>query len=99
MRGGLRSGLSLADTEGLITFPSFHTVWALLLVAACPRPAKAFSVVLNAAVIVATLTTGWHYLADVLAGIVVFYVACWLVPEGEQAAGHEKHNAVGYASA
>ena len=38
LRSGLRSGLSLADTEGLITFPSFHTVWALLLVAACPRP-------------------------------------------------------------
>ncbi len=84
LRSGLRSGLSLADTEGLITFPSFHTVWALLLVAACPRPVKAFSVVLNAAVIVATLTTGWHYLADVLAGIVVFYAACWLVPEKDE---------------
>ena len=69
LRAGARTGLSLADAEGLITFPSFHTVWALLLVAACPRPLKAVSVLLNAAVIVATLTTGWHYLSDVLAGI------------------------------
>ena len=79
LRAGARSGLSFLDAEGLITFPSFHTVWALLLVAACPRPLKAASVVLNSAVIVATLTTGWHYLSDVLAGIVVYYAVCWLM--------------------
>ena len=73
LRAGARTGLDLADAEGLITFPSFHVVWALLLVAACPRPLKAFSILLNSAVIVATLTTGWHYLSDVLAGIVVYY--------------------------
>jgi hypothetical protein len=83
LRSGVRTGLSLTDTEGLITFPSFHAVWALLLVAACPRRLKPFSVALNAAVIVATVTTGGHYLTDVLAGIVVFYAAYWLVPEGE----------------
>ena len=59
-------------------FPSFHTVWALLLVAACPRPFKPVSAGLNAAVIVATLTTGWHYLSDVLAGVVVYYAVCCL---------------------
>ena len=31
------------------------------------------------AVIVATLTTGWHYLSDVLAGIVVYYAVCSLL--------------------
>ncbi|MEN6452368.1 MAG: phosphatase PAP2 family protein [Thermoguttaceae bacterium] len=86
LRSGLRTGLSLTDTEGIITFPSFHAVWALLLVAACPRALKPLSVLLNAAVIAATVTTGGHYLTDVLAGIVVFYFACWLVPETESAA-------------
>jgi membrane-associated phospholipid phosphatase len=81
LRAGARTTLSFADAEGLITFPSFHTVWALLLVAACPRPLKAASVVLNATVIVATLTTGWHYLSDVLAGILVYYVVCWLLSD------------------
>lgn len=84
LRSGVRTGMSLTDTEGLITFPSFHTIWALLLVAACPRRLRPVSVVLNAAVIVATLTTGWHYLADVLSGVVVFYLACWLIPETER---------------
>ena len=73
LRAGVRNGLDLADAEGLITFPSFHTVWALLLVAACPRPLRTASVLLNSAVIVATLTTGWHYLSDVLAAVVVYY--------------------------
>jgi len=80
LRSGTRTGLSLADAEGIITFPSFHTIWALLLVAACPRPLKALSVLLNSAVIVATLTTGWHYLSDVLAGVAVYYAVCWLAP-------------------
>jgi membrane-associated phospholipid phosphatase len=73
LRAGTRNWLDFADAAGLITFPSFHTVWALLLVAACPRPLKAASIALNSAVIAATLTTGWHYLSDVLAGIVVYY--------------------------
>jgi hypothetical protein len=82
LRAGARTGVNLADAEGLITFPSFHTVWALLLVAACPRPLKPVSVLLNAAVLVATLTTGWHYLSDVLAGIIVYYLVVffyWLM--------------------
>jgi membrane-associated phospholipid phosphatase len=80
LRAGARAGMSLADAQGLITFPSFHTVWALLLVAACPRPFKAASVLLNALVIASTLTTGWHYLSDVLAAIVLYYAVCWLLP-------------------
>jgi membrane-associated phospholipid phosphatase len=80
LRAGTRTGLDLAETEGLITFPSFHTIWAMLLVAACPRPLKAASAVLNALVIASTLTTGGHYLIDVLAGILVYYLVCRLVP-------------------
>jgi hypothetical protein len=79
LRNGSRTAVNLADAEGLITFPSFHTVWALLLVAACPRRFKALSIVLNAAVLLATLTTGWHYLSDVLGGIAVYYAACAIV--------------------
>ncbi len=78
---GLRDGemvtISLQQAEGLITFPSFHATWAILLALGCwhRRWLFALSAVLNGMVLIATLTTGWHYLADVLAGIIVAVVA------------------------
>ncbi len=69
--------ISLQQAEGLITFPSFHATWAILLALSCwhRRWLFALSAVLNGMVLIATLTTGWHYLADVLAGIVMAAVA------------------------
>ncbi len=78
---GLRAGemdtFSLQQAEGLITFPSFHATWAILLALGCwHRPwLFALSAVLNGMVLIATLTTGWHYLADVFAGVIVALVA------------------------
>lgn len=78
---GLRAGemrtLSLNDAEGLITFPSFHATWAILLALACAHRRLLFTVValLNTLVVISTLTTGWHYLADVIAGMLVALVA------------------------
>jgi len=77
---GLRSGrlraVSLRDAEGLVTFPSFHTTWAILLAAAFWHRRRLFLpfALLNAVVIVGTITTGWHYLVDVLAGVLVAVV-------------------------
>jgi len=73
MRSGLRKLVTWRDAEGLITFPSFHAIWAMLLALAFRGRRRLFAagVVLNAAVIVSTLSTGWHYLADVLAGVAV----------------------------
>jgi membrane-associated phospholipid phosphatase len=67
--------------EGLISFPSFHTAWAILLALALRRWRVAFllSSILNAAVVAATLTTGWHYASDVLGGALVCAVAVALV--------------------
>jgi membrane-associated phospholipid phosphatase len=70
LRNGTLTSVSLADTEGLVTFPSFHTAWAILLTAAVwhRRKLRVPVAVLNALVIAGTLTTGWHYVIDVLAG-------------------------------
>lgn len=79
---GLRAGQwmwsGLDSAEGLITFPSFHTVWAVLLaVAVAHRRWIALPfLVLNVAVVLSTLTTGWHYLSDVLAGFAVALLVC-----------------------
>ena len=78
---GLRSGqmtlISMNNLEGLITFPSFHTTWAILLAFAF-RPYRWLfwpMLLLNAAVCISTVTTGWHYATDVLGGILTAAVA------------------------
>ncbi|MDA1013731.1 MAG: phosphatase PAP2 family protein [Planctomycetota bacterium] len=73
LRSGERTIATWRGAEGLITFPSYHTTWAILLAFALRRHGwlTVLSVVLNGAVIAATLTTGWHYFADVMGGSVV----------------------------
>lgn len=73
LRDGVRTLVTWRGAEGLITFPSFHTTWALLLAWSVRRHAVVFvvSAVLNAGVIVATMTTGRNYFTDVLGGAVL----------------------------
>ena len=64
----------------LVTFPSFHTTWAILLAYAFRGRRRWFipAVILNAAVIAATLTTGWHYFTDVIGGVLLAVAVIWL---------------------
>ena len=79
LRSGARTCFDLADAQGLITFPSFHTIWAILIAAAVwhRRWVRVPFALLNAGVIASTLTTGWHYGVDVLTGIVIAAIVCW----------------------
>lgn len=58
---------------GIVCFPSFHVIWAIL----CARALWGFRflrfpvILLSGMIILSTLTTGWHYFADVLAGAIV----------------------------
>lgn len=81
LREGRRLLVTWRDAEGLITFPSFHTTWAILLALAFQHRPLLFKIIaiLNALVIVSTLTTGWHYLSDVLGGILVAVVVLLLL--------------------
>jgi len=58
---------------GVVCFPSFHVVWAILCVYAlwCFKPLRIPVVVLALLIVLSTLTTAWHYFTDVLAGILV----------------------------
>ncbi|NOY30220.1 MAG: phosphatase PAP2 family protein [Planctomycetes bacterium] len=71
VRSGERTIVSLTDSEGLVTFPSFHTSYAILLTAAFWRRWRLFVpfAIVNSAVVAATLTSGWHYGIDILGGI------------------------------
>jgi hypothetical protein len=70
LRAGTFDTLALGDLRGLATFPSFHVCLAILTAwALAPLPGLGIlALLLNAAVIVATIGAGGHYLPDVLAG-------------------------------
>jgi membrane-associated phospholipid phosphatase len=74
LRAGEYGSFTYRYAEGLVTFPSFHTIAALLCAMAYVHRRLLFFpfAILNAAVILSTITTGWHYLSDVLAGIAVY---------------------------
>ena len=69
---------------GIVCFPSFHVVWAIL----CARALWSFRllrvpvVILAALIILSTVTTGEHYILDLIAGaiiaVIAIYAAEWL---------------------
>ncbi len=72
----LRAGVAVVswrNAQGIVTFPSFHTVWAVLLMVAFRGRRFLFWPValLNVLVLVSCITTGMHYLADVVGGLIV----------------------------
>jgi hypothetical protein len=72
--------ISLHETKGLIGFPSYHAVLALLVAwyaRALPRLFWPLAAV-NALVLVATPIQGGHHLVDVLAAFPVTVLALWL---------------------
>jgi membrane-associated phospholipid phosphatase len=73
LRNGQFPVVSLTNVEGLITFPSFHTSWAILLAWGFRhyRWLRVPMLFLNLTVVASTLTTGWHYGSDVLGGLLV----------------------------
>lgn len=62
---------------GIVCFPSFHVIWAVLSSIALwsVRWLRVPAVILAALIVVSTLTTGWHYGVDVLAGLFLCLVA------------------------
>jgi hypothetical protein len=73
LRSGQPFTLDLSYASGLITFPSFHAILAVLAALALryTRYLRWPAAMLAALVVLATVTTGWHYLVDVWAGLLV----------------------------
>ncbi|MDO9412818.1 MAG: phosphatase PAP2 family protein [Pseudolabrys sp.] len=79
LRSGVPFLMQLDQLEGLLTFPSFHTIGALLFIWATWRVpvVRWLSLVLNAALIAATPVIGTHYFIDVAAGFLVAWLAVY----------------------
>jgi hypothetical protein len=58
---------------GVVCFPSFHVIWAILAANTLWgfRWLRAPAAILCGLIILSTMTLGWHYFVDVLAGMVV----------------------------
>ncbi len=71
-------GLSPDDT-GNICFASFHVLLAILscLAHSSNKPQRITAIVVSFCVAVSTLTTGWHYIADVLGGLTL--AVAWIL--------------------
>ena len=82
LRNGTLRHFDFARVEGFIAFPSYHAIWAILIVVALWRRSgvREFFVALNAVVLVSTVTTGGHYLCDILGGAVIAAAVCLLTP-------------------
>jgi membrane-associated phospholipid phosphatase len=77
----LRAGKMLDGfPQGLVSFPSYHAAVAILLTIAFRRHGWLFraACVLNGLMVVSTLSTGGHYLVDVLAGAGVAWISHWI---------------------
>lgn len=70
---------------GVICFPSFHVMWAILCAQAlgCFRRLRWPAWAVAALIVASTMTSGWHYLTDVLGGFALAAVALaaarWIV--------------------
>jgi len=71
--------LTVHDSS-LIAFPSMHVVWAMALLYLVHRHFWLFYplLILNSLVILATMFLGWHYLTDVIAGMLVMAISAYL---------------------
>ena len=74
MRSNSAPMIKLNDLEGMLTFPSFHAVLGCMMIYVFRGDKYTFPVilVLNLTMLISTLTHGCHYLADILAGLLVF---------------------------
>jgi membrane-associated phospholipid phosphatase len=72
---------NFGDAQGIISFPSFHTVMALLLTATWRGVKRMFwpVAVLNGLMLLSVPSEGGHYMTDMLGGFLVAGVACLVV--------------------
>jgi len=80
----------LSQGAGFVSFPSFHVIWAVLSARALWgfRLLRVSILVLAGLIVLSTMTTGWHYFSDVVAGALVAVVSILTVRLALSGTGH-----------
>jgi hypothetical protein len=83
LRDGSILHFAVREMQGIVTFPSYHAVMAILLTYAY-RGTRFFkaAAVLNGLMLVATPIYGGHYLVDLIGGGVVTFLSIWVFRRG-----------------
>ncbi len=70
-RNGLWTTLDFTKVNGIVTFPSFHAIFAVIFTYVVRQVRWALAIIapLNAVMLLSTPIVGGHYLVDVVAGI------------------------------
>jgi hypothetical protein len=81
LRGGSNLHFALADLDGIVSFPSFHTVLAILVIYIARGTGMVGSafIVWNAIMLFSIPSFGGHYLIDMVGGAVVLAISIRLV--------------------
>lgn len=79
LRNGTLKTVDLNHASGLITLPSFHAIFAILLAWSTRGARWIFipAVILNVLVCVSAISIGGHYLIDILCGAAIAFVSIW----------------------
>jgi membrane-associated phospholipid phosphatase len=66
-------GGGVEGAVGVVCFPSFHVIWAMLAAAALwsVKPLRIIAAIAAGLIAISTVTTGWHYITDVAGGLAV----------------------------
>ncbi|WP_342361255.1 phosphatase PAP2 family protein [Terrarubrum flagellatum] len=82
LRAGSLTSVKMAEAKGLVSFPSFHAICAILITIAFWRVPylRWAALVLNLAMLAATPIEGGHYFVDLIAGAVIAIVA-WAIAQ------------------
>jgi membrane-associated phospholipid phosphatase len=77
LRSGTLRAINLANAQGLVSMPSFHTALAIVFTYSLRRIRWLFAIaaLLNLTMILSTPTQGGHYLADVAGGLLLAAVS------------------------
>lgn len=92
LRDGSLTKIDVSSVQGVVSFPSFHTMLGMITIYALRDTRALFipALILNGTMMVATLPVGGHYLLDTLAGAAITMAAFHALHYGSRRKGSSR---------